>query len=175
MERHTRQKQAVMQAIETSGRSLNAAEIWSLAQLEVPSLNLSTVYRQIKALHDDENIVRVDLPGQPPRYEAQCHAPRARGHEHHHHHFHCTGCEQVFPHPRLPRWHRAAGAGRLRGAEPRHHAARALRHVRRRMKTGPIAGFGGLLMAGAAARLIGAVLVIGLLWLAVGWASSTLP
>ena len=97
MERQTRQKQAVMQAIETSGRSLNAAEIWSLAQLEVPSLNLSTVYRQIKALHDDENIVRVDLPGQPPRYEAQCHAPRARGHEHHHHHFHCTGCEQVFP------------------------------------------------------------------------------
>ena len=97
MERHTRQKQAVMQAIETSGRSLNAAEIWSLAQLEVPSLNLSTVYRQIKALHDDENIVRVDLPGQPPRYEAQCHAPRARGHDHHHHHFHCTGCEQVFP------------------------------------------------------------------------------
>jgi Fur family transcriptional regulator, ferric uptake regulator len=97
MERQTRQKQAVMQAIETSGRSLNAAEIWSLAQREVPSLNLSTVYRQIKALHDDAQVLRVDLPGQPPRYEALCHAPRTRGRDHHHHHFHCTGCEQVFP------------------------------------------------------------------------------
>jgi Fur family ferric uptake transcriptional regulator len=97
MERQTRQKQAVMQAIEHSGRSLAPTEIWQLAQLEVPSLNLSTVYRQIKALHDEHHIVRVELPGQPPRFEAQCHAPAARGHQHHHHHFHCTGCEQVFP------------------------------------------------------------------------------
>lgn len=97
MERQTRQKHAVLQALESSGRSLNAAEIWSLAQKDVPTLNLSTVYRQIKALHDDAQIVRVDLPGQPPRYEAPCQARGARGHAHHHHHFHCTGCEQVFP------------------------------------------------------------------------------
>jgi Fur family transcriptional regulator, ferric uptake regulator len=97
MERQTRQKQAVMQAIVQTGRSLNAAEIWSLAQKQVPSLNLSTVYRQIKALHDEAQIVRVDLAGQPPRFEAPCHVPAARGHQHHHHHFHCTGCEKVFP------------------------------------------------------------------------------
>ena len=97
MERQTRQKQAVMEAIEHSGRSLNPTEIWALAKQAVPSINLSTVYRQIKALHDDRHLVRVDLPGQAPRFEAQCHAPAARGHTHHHHHFHCTGCEQVFP------------------------------------------------------------------------------
>ena len=97
MERQTRQKQAVMEAIENSGRSLNPTEIWTLAQQAVPTINLSTVYRQIKALHDDAHVVRVDLPGQPPRFEAVCHAPVARGHSHHHHHFHCTGCEQVFP------------------------------------------------------------------------------
>jgi Fur family transcriptional regulator, ferric uptake regulator len=97
MERQTRQKQAVLHAVENSGRSLNPTEIWTLAQRDVPSLNLSTVYRQIKALHDEQHIVRVELPGQQPRFEAQCHAPAARGHLHHHHHFHCTGCEQVFP------------------------------------------------------------------------------
>ena len=97
MERQTRQKQAVMQVIEGSGRSLNPMEVWALAQKAVPSINLSTVYRQIKALHDERRIVRVALPGQPLRFEAQCHAPGARGHAHHHHHFHCTGCEQVFP------------------------------------------------------------------------------
>ena len=103
MERQTRQKQAVMQALASSGRSLNAAEIWSLAQRVVPSLNLSTVYRQIKVLQDDAQILRVDLPGQPPRYEAPRSAPRSRGQVHdHHHHFHCTGCEQVFPIPGCP-------------------------------------------------------------------------
>ena len=40
---------------------------------------------------------RVDLPGQPARFEAACHAPQARGHAHHHHHFHCTRCDRVFP------------------------------------------------------------------------------
>ena len=97
MERQTRQKQAVLHAIAGSGRALNAAEIQGLAAGEVPSLNLSTVYRQLKALQDDAQVVRVDLPGQVPRYEAACHAPQARGRDHHHHHFHCTRCDRVFP------------------------------------------------------------------------------
>ena len=36
-------------------------------------------------------------------------------------------------------------------------------------RAGP--GAASLLMAGAGARLFGAVLMVGLLWLAVGWAS----
>ena len=39
------------------------------------------------------------------------------------------------------------------------------------MKARALAGAGSLLMAGAGARLFGAVLMVGLLWLAVGWAS----
>lgn len=101
MERLTRQRQAVLHAIAASGRSLNAYEIHALAQGAVPTLNLSTVYRQLKALQGDARVVRVDLPGQPPRFEAPCHLPHAHdaaGHDHHHHHhFHCTGCERVFP------------------------------------------------------------------------------
>lgn len=97
MERQTRQKQAVMQAIAASGRSLNAAEIRALAAGRVPSINLSTVYRQLETLQDDPQVVHIDLPGQAPRFEAPCHAPQARGHVHHHHHFHCTHCDRVFP------------------------------------------------------------------------------
>ena len=101
MERMTRQKRAVLHALEHSGRSLHPAEIQSLAQQEVPTLNLSTVYRQIKALVGEQRIHRVELPGQPARFEA------AHAHSHpsrvdsqvdtHHHHFHCVLCEQVFP------------------------------------------------------------------------------
>lgn len=111
MERQTRQKQAVMQAIAASGRSLNAAEIRALAAGRVPSINLSTVYRQLETLQDDPQVVHIDLPGQAPRFEAPCHAPQARGHVHHHHHFHCTHCDRVFPIHACPGGMQALAAG----------------------------------------------------------------
>lgn len=103
--RHTRQGQAVYDAIAGSGRSLNAYEIHALARDRVPTLSLSTVYRQLRGLEDAAQVERVELPGQPPRFEVRVTpaAARARGrhaHEHahsHHHHFHCTRCDQVFP------------------------------------------------------------------------------
>jgi Fur family transcriptional regulator, ferric uptake regulator len=113
MERQTRQQHAVMQAIIDTGRSLSPQEVCSLAQQVVPRINLSTVYRQLKVLQMHGRVVRVELPGQPARFEA------ARGHQAmqpqgqqrviplhsshaspalaHHHHFHCVACEQVFP------------------------------------------------------------------------------
>lgn len=97
MERQTRQKQAVLRSLVDSGRSLAPAEILELARTEVPTLNLSTVYRQLRTLHDEAQVVRVDLPGQAARFEAPCAHGQARGHAHHHHHFHCTACDRVFP------------------------------------------------------------------------------
>jgi Fur family ferric uptake transcriptional regulator len=101
--RHTRQGQAVYSAIAGSGRSLNAYEIHALARHQVPTLSLSTVYRQLRGLEDAAQVDRVELPGQPPRFEVRAAPVRTRGrhaHEHahtHHHHFHCTQCDQVFP------------------------------------------------------------------------------
>ncbi len=120
MERNTRQRQAVLDALAGSGRTLSPPEILALAQLQAPSLNLSTVYRQVKALEEGGELIKVQLPGQPTRFEAPCHheasaaplADHAHGHEgmgqaahshtpdelpHHHHHFHCVGCDQVVP------------------------------------------------------------------------------
>jgi len=95
--RQTRQQHAVLDAIAHSGRCLNAAEVWELARGAVPSLNLSTVYRQLKALHEQSQVTRVELPGEAPRFEAVCATREAHQHDHHHHHFHCTACERVFP------------------------------------------------------------------------------
>lgn len=120
MERQTRQRQAVLGALRASGRSLSPVEIQSLAQRQVETLSLSTVYRQLKSLIGDGLIAAVELPGQPPRFEvplvaARCpadcheHGPHHHdGHGHvspgdaaaasrHRHHFHCTACDQVFP------------------------------------------------------------------------------
>lgn len=97
MERHTRQRQALIDALAHSGHALSPPEILERAQAAVPSLNLSTVYRQIKALHDARQIVRVDLPGRPARFEALCHEAQAAKRGHHHHYFHCSDCDRVYP------------------------------------------------------------------------------
>ena len=100
MERHTRQREAVLRAIEQAGRALTPGEILTLAQPAVARLNLSTIYRQIHALQDEDRIVKVLLPGQPARFEAACDgdgdAPGAQHHHHHHHHFHCSACDRVY-------------------------------------------------------------------------------
>jgi Fur family transcriptional regulator, ferric uptake regulator len=69
MERHTRQRQAVVDALVHSGQALSPQDLLVHAKLAVPSLNLSTVYRQIKGLQQTGQIVRVELPGQPARFE----------------------------------------------------------------------------------------------------------
>ncbi|MDP9045579.1 MAG: transcriptional repressor [Pseudomonadota bacterium] len=93
MERHTRQRQAVLDVIASAERALSPAEILALARTLVASLNLSTIYRHIQALQQEGRIVKVLLPGDPARYEAACHAADAA---HHHHHFHCRGCDRVY-------------------------------------------------------------------------------
>lgn len=119
MERLTRQRRAVIEALARSGQALSPPDLQALAKSIVPSLNLSTVYRQIRALEDSGEIVRVELPGQPARFEmanrdaappqaahhahAHAHSTRSRGARHaapepaHHHHFHCVECDRVYP------------------------------------------------------------------------------
>jgi len=96
MERNTRQRQAVLDAIDHAGRALTPNEILELAQASVASLNLSTIYRNLNALQDDARIVKVMLPGQAARFEAACTSRQMNAAHHHHHHFHCTACDRVY-------------------------------------------------------------------------------
>lgn len=96
MERNTRQRQAVLDAIDHAGRALTPSEILALAQTSVASLNLSTIYRQLSALQDEARIVKVLLPGQAARFEAACADDHHHGAQHHHHHFHCNACDRVY-------------------------------------------------------------------------------
>lgn len=105
MQRLTRQRNAVFSAFSDAGRVLTAPEILSHAREIVPEISLSTVYRQVALLLTDGEIAKVELPGEPSRYEVAC-KPEAQGHshhdgkgaahEHHHHYFHCSNCGQVF-------------------------------------------------------------------------------
>ncbi|WP_347563258.1 Fur family transcriptional regulator [Variovorax paradoxus] len=86
----------MLTALSDSRRSLTPQEICEFAQRSVPRLSLSTVYRQLKSLLEDGEIVGVDLPGQATRYEALCESDHGEP-DHHHHHFHCGDCGRVFP------------------------------------------------------------------------------
>ncbi len=88
MERSTRQRTAIRDAIEAAGRPLSPQEVLEVARLQVEGLGMATVYRNLKLLLDDASIALVQLPGDGPRYESSVHD--------HHHHFQCKQCQRVF-------------------------------------------------------------------------------
>lgn len=88
MQRDTAQRRAIRRALEESGRPLGALEVLEHSKRFAPRLGLATVYRTLKALGADGQVTAVELPGQPPRYEAA-----GKGH---HHHFLCERCGKVF-------------------------------------------------------------------------------
>jgi len=88
MERNTRQRTAIRDALEQARRPLLPQEVLASAQQGVPGISLATVYRNLKALVEDGSVAAVQLPGENPRFE-----PSSR---HHHHHFQCLQCQRVF-------------------------------------------------------------------------------
>lgn len=88
MERSTRQRTAIREAIASAARPLLAQEVLDRAQAEVPALGIATVYRNLKLMVDDGELRSVLLPGENPRYELAGHT--------HHHHFQCVQCQRVY-------------------------------------------------------------------------------
>lgn len=88
MERNTRQRMAIREAIAQAARPLLPLEVLQAAQQGAPGLSIATVYRNLRALVDEGELHAVVLPGENPRYEL------AGGG--HHHHFQCRQCERVF-------------------------------------------------------------------------------
>jgi Fur family ferric uptake transcriptional regulator len=88
MERNTRQRTAIRDALQRARRPLLPQEVLQEAQAQAPRLGLATVYRNLKMLVEDGELCTVDLPGENPRFEL---AGRQ-----HHHHFQCMACQRVF-------------------------------------------------------------------------------
>ena len=88
MKRDTRQRQAIRRAIEEVGRPLSPREVLDAASAYHAGLGIATVYRNLKALVEEGALAQVELPGEPPRYEATG--------KRHHHHFHCRACDRVY-------------------------------------------------------------------------------
>ncbi|NJL28264.1 MAG: hypothetical protein HC897_10410 [Thermoanaerobaculia bacterium] len=67
--RKTAQKKAIELVFVDSNQPLTPQEALGQAQTTSPSLGIATVYRFLKEALDSGRIQRVEIPGQPPRYE----------------------------------------------------------------------------------------------------------
>ncbi len=67
---------------------MSPQEIMDQASEIVPTVSMATVYRTIRSLEELGEIVPVELPGEPPRYEMAG--------KDHHHHFMCESCGKAF-------------------------------------------------------------------------------
>lgn len=88
MERTTRQREAIRALFTPDGDPLSPQEILDKASASVPKLSIATVYRTIRTLEERGEIIAVELPGEPDRYELAG--------KDHHHHFVCEGCGRAF-------------------------------------------------------------------------------
>jgi Fur family ferric uptake transcriptional regulator len=88
VERATRQRSAIREAIASAGRPLSPQEVLDAARRTVAGIGLATVYRNLKLLLAEGAIDAVTIAGESPRYEIA-----RRGH---HHHFQCMSCRRVF-------------------------------------------------------------------------------
>ncbi|MDX2108874.1 MAG: transcriptional repressor [Verrucomicrobiota bacterium] len=89
MIRRTRQRDAILQVFEETGRPLAPGELHQLALKYCSDIGLRTVYRNIRDLVTEGKLVGVDYPGQPLRYELVS----DKGH---HPHFICRGCNKLY-------------------------------------------------------------------------------
>lgn len=100
----TLQREAIQQVLEEAGRPLTREEILQLGRKKVKRLGPATVNRTIRELSETFQIIGVEFPGQPRRYELPA--------KHEHPHFICRGCNRVFDLPvamQLPPVHAPKG------------------------------------------------------------------
>lgn len=74
--------------IKSAGRPLTPLEVHEWAVKKMPRLGIATTYRHLKTLSESHQVVGVDYPGQPPRYEWADGQDKV--------HFACRGCDKLF-------------------------------------------------------------------------------
>ena len=88
MKRMTKQRKAILDCLERATRPLSIEEIFSEVYVAVPTLNLSTLYRNLKDLMEVDDVKAHELPGHSTHYELVSSV--------HTHHFLCEKCKKVF-------------------------------------------------------------------------------
>jgi Fur family peroxide stress response transcriptional regulator len=68
--RLTKQRALVLNVVHSACYHPTAEQIHQLALKTMPNLSVGTVYRNLDVLHTQKRIKRIDIPGEPSRYDA---------------------------------------------------------------------------------------------------------
>jgi Fur family ferric uptake transcriptional regulator len=101
---NTQQRDVILSVLKEAARPLTREEILSLGRQQIPRLGSATVNRAIREMTAAFQIIGVEFPGQPRRYELPA--------ESEHPHFICRSCNKVFDLPvamQLPQVHAPKG------------------------------------------------------------------
>lgn len=86
LSRETRQKKIILDALRGTREHPTAAMVHHAVRADLPRLSLGTVYRVLGSLAEQEVIRRIEIPGEPVRFDADITA---------HQHIRCRGCGRV--------------------------------------------------------------------------------
>lgn len=95
MKRITKQRRAILDCLTKATRPLSVEELLCEVTRQVPTINLSTLYRNLKALILRGDVQVHELAGHLPRYTLA--KPE------HTHHFLCQSCNRLFTIPFCPK------------------------------------------------------------------------
>jgi Fur family peroxide stress response transcriptional regulator len=84
---YSRQREAILQAVEQSTLHPTAEEIYACLKDKWPRLRLATVYRDLNQLYGADMLKRLRLPNSPDRFDAI---------KHPHYHLYCEKCQAVI-------------------------------------------------------------------------------
>jgi Fur family peroxide stress response transcriptional regulator len=85
--RKTKQKEAILEVLRSTDSHPTASWIYERVKQKIPHISLGTVYRDLKMLARNGDILEIDFTSNPSRYD---------GNTGNHYHFRCLKCNNIF-------------------------------------------------------------------------------
>ncbi|MDY6917722.1 MAG: transcriptional repressor [Chloroflexota bacterium] len=87
MHRRSRQKEAILRVVRGTTSHPTADWVYERVRQEIPNISLGTVYRNLRLLTQEGEILELDIAGGLSRFD---------GNTSNHYHFRCAKCGRVF-------------------------------------------------------------------------------
>src|SRR4030067_3023493 len=87
MFKQTKQKQAILEVLTGTRSHPNAEWIYTQVKTKMPNISLETVYRTLRLMRDNGEILELFCGGGSGRFDAETR---------HHYHFKCNGCGNII-------------------------------------------------------------------------------
>lgn len=85
--RRSKQREAILDFLRQTSSHPTAYHIYEAVKKEIPNISLGTIYRNLRLLRDEAEIMELDLAGSLSRFDGDLRS---------HYHFRCEQCGRVF-------------------------------------------------------------------------------